>query len=481
MTQDVRKLIVEEMLEKEEGYIAVLKCLVAKFHSPLEEMQKSDRFEKDYMRRSDLRLMFHKLPEILQSHEKARDELRQVVRRWNPKKSDVGKIVVQASKVWADLYPSYIDKHYDALSALDRCESRLRFRSFIETAESDPACGNLRLRDMLIKPVQRMPGIELLVGRLLKNTPANHQDHASLTRALSKMKKLLESSNKHRITSEMQMQTMELVSSIDKLPDDFIRSDRRFISSLDLEAVTATGGIIKERRGQKLRLLLFNGAVLFTKIRTNVRNATDFDESFHRPNASLRRGTSFSMAGLSRQASMTSNAGKKGRKPLRFLSVAEFSSFRTFEYIPAKGIFVLTMRDAITYRACVFRLVKKTSLVTAVTFFDELLTWIGDLDPSRRGERLVELAEEDVKWPKSSSRKADFEMIARVMDNTDDLKDGTICKKSLLNRTLSNISQGVAASFRRFANFATPTASISRYPSNSPTSRACGDDNDGDG
>lgn len=29
MTQDVRKLIVEEMLEKEEGYIAVLKCLVS--------------------------------------------------------------------------------------------------------------------------------------------------------------------------------------------------------------------------------------------------------------------------------------------------------------------------------------------------------------------------------------------------------------------------------------------------------------------
>lgn len=65
-------------------------------------------------------------------------------------------------------------------------------------------------------------------------------------------------------------------------------------------------------------------------------------------------------------------------------------------------------------------------------------------------------------------------------DNTEDLKeDGTMVKKSLLNRTLSNISQGVAASFRRFATFATPTASISRF--NSPTSRVCGDDADGDG
>lgn len=36
---------------------------------------------------------------------------------------------------------------------------------------------------------------------------------------------------------------------------------------------------------------------------------------------------------------MTSNAGKKGRKPLRFLSVAQFSSFRTFEYVRAKGEF----------------------------------------------------------------------------------------------------------------------------------------------
>lgn len=106
-----------------------------KFHSPLEDMLKSSkRFEKDYMTKSDLKLMFHKLPEILESHVKARDELRQVMKKWNPKKTDVGKIIGNASKVWTDLYPSYIDMHYDALSALDRCESRPRFKSFIEVS-----------------------------------------------------------------------------------------------------------------------------------------------------------------------------------------------------------------------------------------------------------------------------------------------------------------------------------------------------------
>jgi len=155
MTQDVRKLIVEEMLEKEEGYIAVLKCLSTvspfpspkplldgipshllpfqKFREPLEEMQKSNkRFEKDYLTKSDLRMMFHKLPELLASHVKVRDELQQVMRKWDPKRSAVGKIFIAAAKSWADIYPSYIDLQYDALSALDRCESRPRFNSFIE-------------------------------------------------------------------------------------------------------------------------------------------------------------------------------------------------------------------------------------------------------------------------------------------------------------------------------------------------------------
>ena len=34
---------------------------------------------------------------------------------------------------------------------------------------------------------------------------------------------------------------------------------------------------------------------------------------------------------------------------------------------------------------------------------------------NRKGEKLVELVEEDIKWAKSGSRRADFEMLARVM------------------------------------------------------------------
>jgi len=293
----------------------------------------------------------------------------------------------------------------------------------------------------------------------------------------AKMKKILEASNKHRLASEMHMQNIGLSNNIDQLPDDFIRSDRRFICYVDLEAVAATGGIIKDRRGQKLRLLLFNGAVLFTKIRSSGKKS-DLEESFH-PNLTVRRGTSFSafsMVNLSRHPSMTNMPVKK-QKALRFLSVSELSTFRAFEYIKAKGIFILTVRDAISYRLCVFRLTKQTTLKMATDFFNELIFWIGELDTSRREEELVELTEEDVKWVKCSSRRADFELIAKVMDDTPDLQaDGTVCKKSLLTRTLSNISEGVAAGFRRLTHFAAPAHSISRF--NSPNRR--GDDTDDD-
>lgn len=58
-------------------------------------------------------------------------------------------------------------------------------------AESKPECQKNSLRDLLIRPVQRIPSVLLLLQELLKRTEKTNQDFPWLKGAIECMKTVL--------------------------------------------------------------------------------------------------------------------------------------------------------------------------------------------------------------------------------------------------------------------------------------------------
>ena len=97
---------------------------------------------------------------------------------------DVSYDEVKVGYVWAmhgpelvKVYPPFVNGYDNAKEFLDRCMEEIpKFLSFVKAAESDPRCRKITLKDMLIKPVQRLPSVILL----LKGMPVSIKNYFQL-------------------------------------------------------------------------------------------------------------------------------------------------------------------------------------------------------------------------------------------------------------------------------------------------------------
>jgi len=91
-------------------------------------------------------------------------------------------------------------------------------------AESSPDCQRCSLKDMLIKPVQRIPSVLLLLTTLLKKTSDRNPDYQWLKGAIELTKKVLDRANESRRLTEDLQRVMERFKEFDDLPVSSFRS-----------------------------------------------------------------------------------------------------------------------------------------------------------------------------------------------------------------------------------------------------------------
>jgi len=89
----------------------------------------------------------------------------------------------------------------------------------------------LKLTDLLITPVQRIPRYQLLLGPIVKLTPPTHPDFASLSKAAEEMRKLAEQINEKKREADARIKVVEIQS---KIAGDFpVRSLLAFVVVAD--------------------------------------------------------------------------------------------------------------------------------------------------------------------------------------------------------------------------------------------------------
>lgn len=139
--------------------------------------------QNEFMPKNDVTLMFGKLDPILELHEKIYSKLTFMLNEANnllsvingkkndDKSLDFAQVWIEAKEEMKKAYPQYLNS-YDTIKRLfdkyDRENSK--FHTFCKAKESNPEFHRLKLTDLMVKPVQRLPSVVLLLKEMAKKS-----------------------------------------------------------------------------------------------------------------------------------------------------------------------------------------------------------------------------------------------------------------------------------------------------------------------
>ncbi|XP_076467848.1 rho guanine nucleotide exchange factor 17-like [Babylonia areolata] len=179
--KDKRYHIIEELYRNEKEYVDALRLLKEKYMGPLKNSSNVDDTIVDNI--------FYMIPEILMHHAVYLDLLDKVWKNWDSRTSTIGdKILAIFSKQTVlESYMSFVENYNTSGKVIENAlTTKSSMQKFIEQCQRDSG-SKLSMKDLIVRPIQRIPRYELLIQRLLDNTPVDHPDHPLLQRACRAM------------------------------------------------------------------------------------------------------------------------------------------------------------------------------------------------------------------------------------------------------------------------------------------------------
>jgi len=124
---------------------------------------------KELLNSTELKIIFGNFPPIYEVHKQLLEALRCTVAHWTEDVS-IGQIFLKLESDLVKAYPPYINYFENIKRMLEKCDqNKPRFHAFLKNCQTLPECGRQSLKEMLIKPVQRLPSISLLLnGKICK-------------------------------------------------------------------------------------------------------------------------------------------------------------------------------------------------------------------------------------------------------------------------------------------------------------------------
>lgn len=131
------------------------------FKSPLEALLET---KDELLNSTEAKIIFGNFPPIYDIHKKMLEELRYCASYWSEENS-IGNIFLKYASDLIKAYPPYVNFFENTKEMLDKCDqTKPRFHAFLKICQSKPECGRQSLKELLIKPVQRLPSISLLLN-----------------------------------------------------------------------------------------------------------------------------------------------------------------------------------------------------------------------------------------------------------------------------------------------------------------------------
>uniref|UniRef100_A0A673JXC1 Neuroepithelial cell transforming 1 n=1 Tax=Sinocyclocheilus rhinocerous TaxID=307959 RepID=A0A673JXC1_9TELE len=240
-----RQEAIFELSRGEQDLIEDLKLARKAYHDPMLKLS--------IMSEEELTAIFGDLDAYIPLHE---DLLAQLAKATGPDGTvgQIGKIVVD----WLprlNAYRAYCSKQLAAKALLDQKKQDPRVQDFLQRCLESPFSRKLDLWSFLDIPRSRLVKYPLLLKEILRHTPPDHPDTASLEQAISIIQAVLADINMKKGESECQYY-------IDKL--EYL-DDRQKDPHIDQCKSLLCHGELRNKSGTKLHVFLFTEVLVLTR------------------------------------------------------------------------------------------------------------------------------------------------------------------------------------------------------------------------
>nr|XP_023015311.1 protein ECT2 isoform X2 [Leptinotarsa decemlineata] len=256
-----------ELLQTESNYVDILHTIMTMFKKHLEDMPD----EEALLNNTELNLIFGKLPPIYETHVKMLDEFRWTLAHWNEERS-IGNIIVKYSSELLKAYPPFINYFEEMKEVLCQCDqNKPRFHAFLKACQTRPECGRQSLKELMMRPVQRLGSMSLLLADILKNTQKTNPDYPALDQALAALREVMTHINEDKRKTEGQVTLFNIFNDIDNCPPDIVSSHRCFIAKAEVVQLSSSEGL--SSKGNNLVLFLFSDQLEVCKKKSKAFNS----------------------------------------------------------------------------------------------------------------------------------------------------------------------------------------------------------------
>lgn len=159
------------------------------------------------------------------------------------------------------VYPPYV-KYQDRIARrIAECDSENeRFREYEKKLKFRLDGTRESLAELVIRPVQKLPSMELLLENLLSKTNRSHADYKQLQNALRQLRQVTSKLNEGKRMADEQIKLFELNERIDGLPPTLLSSSRHFLCQANAFGLTEESGSM-----QAVTLFLFDDSLVIAK------------------------------------------------------------------------------------------------------------------------------------------------------------------------------------------------------------------------
>ncbi|KAG5896615.1 hypothetical protein JTB14_009526 [Gonioctena quinquepunctata] len=256
-----------ELVQTETNYVDILHTIMTMFKKHLEEMPE----EEALLNNTELNLIFGKLPPIFETHVKMLDEYRWTLAHWNEDRS-IGNIIVKFSSELLKSYPPFINYFEEMKEVLCQCDqNKPRFHAFLKACQTRPECGRQSLKELMMRPVQRLGSISLLLTDILKHTQKTNPDYPALEQSLAALREVMTHINEDKRKTEGQVTLFNIFNDIDNCPPDIVSSHRCFIAKAEVVQLSSSEGL--SSKGNNLVLFLFSDQLEVCKKKSKAFNS----------------------------------------------------------------------------------------------------------------------------------------------------------------------------------------------------------------
>ncbi|EGD75363.1 hypothetical protein PTSG_06440 [Salpingoeca rosetta] len=173
--EQARREAIHELCHREQSFLAHISETLNVYAGPMLKFKAISEAQQQ--------LIFFRLTEIRDLHQELYVQLNSAIDENGV--GDVGNIVAEWIPKVTDVYSDYLSNQAKAKGLLEtlRKESRV-FLEFVETGRDLSHLHRMDLSSLLDLPRHKLTSYQLLLGRILKYTPAESEEHAALDNAI---------------------------------------------------------------------------------------------------------------------------------------------------------------------------------------------------------------------------------------------------------------------------------------------------------